>query len=115
MNTDEHAVFNESDNTLIVYIGQSPANFYKKWEIPLKAVDEESIVMEGAEYSGHPLTIKVLDDQCLFKFYEENEFEKCTNQFSYYPGATNGSKPGFRNKFVLAFKEAVEKSKINEP
>lgn len=110
INSDKKVIFNSLDNTLIVYVGESPVNFFNKWEISLTVVDPNSIEMDDTESNGYPITMTALNNDYLFKFYEDNEFVKYKRQFNYYPGATNGSKSRFRKIFVCAFKEAVEKS-----
>lgn len=111
LNTDEFASFESDSNVLIIYIGKSRNDYFKKWEIPLEKVDINSIEMEEEEFSGHPLSFRSNNNEYYFRFYEDNEFKTCTSKFKYYPGASNGSKPRFRKQFVISFKKAVELSK----
>lgn len=111
LNTDEHARFNSNDTTLIIYIGKSEEDFFKKWILPLNMIDPEQIAMNPTLYSGNPLTVTLIDAECVFEFYENNSFKKNTCQWNYYPGATNGSKRRFRHQFVSTFKKAVKLSR----
>ncbi|WP_320053787.1 hypothetical protein [uncultured Acetobacteroides sp.] len=80
------AAFDTATTSLVVYLGQSPAKYSYKWEIPLKEVDKSGFMLFREDYNVSSITLNIIGAQPMVKFYKDGQLKSKSAQFVLYLG-----------------------------
>lgn len=83
---DEKAYYDNSSETLINYTGKSRKDYIVKYEIPMKELNPDSIILDESTGSGNTVTVFTRSQVKAIRYYKQGILISTTNRHTYYLG-----------------------------